>query len=114
MKIVMIEMTAPPEIKKYLTQGFIPVRSAAFAANRLVCIMTSPAQANSVANIPRPAKTIRTPGPGPINAMPPATVTPPPIIPIIMRQTIRPTFVFLIQVRKFICSSSQSFLCRMP
>jgi hypothetical protein len=102
MKIVMIDTTAPPEIKKYLTHGFIPVRSAAFAAIFLVVIMTLPAHANSVAKIPNPAKTIRIPGPGPINATAPTTVIPPPMIPIITRHTMRPTVVFLIHERKFI------------
>jgi len=99
--MVMIDTTAPPEIKKYLTHGFIPVRSAAFAAISLVRIMTLPAHANSVAKIPNPAKRIRIPGPGPINATAPATVMPPPMVPIITRHTIRPGVVFLIQALTF-------------
>jgi hypothetical protein len=90
MKIVMIDTTAPPEIKKYLTQGFIPVRSAAREAIRFVSIMTRPAHANSVARIPRPANTIRIPGPGPISAIDPKTVIVPPIKPMNTRQKTRP------------------------
>jgi hypothetical protein len=102
MKIMMIENTAPPEIKKYLTHGFIPVRSAAFAAISLVRIMTRPAHANSVAKIPKPAKRIRTPGPGAGIAIVPATVTAPPMIPMTTRQSMRPALVFFTHERKFI------------
>jgi hypothetical protein len=35
-KIAMIEITAPPERTKYLTQGFMPVRAAARLATSFV------------------------------------------------------------------------------
>ncbi len=102
MRIAMIENTAPPATKKYLTQGFMPVRSAALLAICLVCIMIRPAQANSVAKIPSPASKTRTPGPGATSNTAPNTVTPPPMNPIIKRHAIRPAGVFLIQLRNFI------------
>ena len=102
MRIATIENTAPPAIKKYLTQGFIPVRSAALLAISLVRIIMRPAQANSVAKIPRPASRTKIPGPGATNNTAPKTVTPAPIKPMKIRQNKRPAGVFLIQVRKFI------------
>ena len=102
MRIATIEKTAPPATKKYFTQGFMPVRSAALFAISLVRIMIRPAQANSVARIPKPANKTKTPGPGATNKIAPNTVTPPPMTPIKTRQNKRPGGVFLIQVRKFI------------
>ena len=102
MRIATIENTAPPATKKYFTQGFIPVRSAALLAISFVRIMIRPAQANSVAKIPRPANKTKKPGPGATKSTAPKTVVPPPIKPITTRQKTRPACVFLIQVRKFI------------